>query len=122
MLVDMLKRNFRITKQKEFDAFFGVGFRKRRGINASGGFLILKAFANGLKNSRFGIMVANKVDNRATVRNLAKRRIREVIRIKQGELKSGFDVLIIAKPEVKKKEYHEVEKELLFLLRRARLL
>jgi ribonuclease P protein component len=71
--------------------------------------------------ARVGFIVANTIDNRATARNLIKRRLRAIVRLKLTAMKN-FDCLIIAKPAIKGKTYQELEKEVLYLLRRTGVL
>ncbi len=52
---------------------------------------------NNLTVSRFAVVVSNKIDKRATVRNRTKRLIRESARHLLPRLVRGRDVVIIAK-------------------------
>lgn len=112
----MLQKKFRITKQKEFDRFFGLKFKKKRGQNVAGAVFVVKSLKNDLLLCRFGFIVPNTIDKRATVRNRIKRQLREIVRIKIDKFKAGFDVLIIVKPTAKGKNYKQLETELLKLL------
>ncbi|MBQ2931838.1 MAG: ribonuclease P protein component [Clostridia bacterium] len=58
--------------------------------------LVLYTKQNGLKINRLGITVSKKI-GKACVRNRAKRRIREVYRAYQTQLKCGFDFVIVAR-------------------------
>jgi len=117
----MLRKENRIAKQHEFDRFFGINFKKNRGVSAAGGFIIVKAFPSPRAKTRIGFIVANTIDNRATARNLIKRRLREIVRLKLPALKN-YDCLIIAKPACKGKTYAELEREAIYLFRRVGLL
>ena len=48
---------------------------------------------------KFAVMVSRKVSRRAVERNLWKRRIREVFRHRQSEIKKGIAILIQAKKQ-----------------------
>jgi ribonuclease P protein component len=117
----MLAKNQRITKQKEFDRFFGLNFKKRSGRSAAGVFLIVKILKTDVSGCRFGFIVPNTVDKRSTVRNRIKRQMREIVRLKMNELRPGNDVLIIAKPGVKNKSYQEIKLEMLKLFKLVQL-
>ncbi len=118
----MLDKKNRITKQKEFDAFFGREFKQKKGRNTAGQLLIVKCFNNGIDNPRFGFIISNKIDKRATGRNKIKRQLREIIRLKLDKLKIKNDCLIIVKSAIKDKEYLVIEKELIYLLKQVGLL
>jgi len=80
----------RLKKKKDFEYVFKQG----RGLKE--GFLSLKFVKNGLKETRFGFVVGQKVSHKAVVRNKVKRRLREFIRVNLGDIKKGFDAAIIA--------------------------
>ena len=118
----MLPKENRITKQKEFDTFFGKTFKENRGTNVSGRFLILKLFENKSKQTRVGFLVNNKVDKRATARNLIKRRLRQAVRLNLANIKGNNDILFIAKPNIKTEEYNVIKDEVTKLFQRARVI
>ncbi|MBI5077615.1 ribonuclease P protein component [Candidatus Falkowbacteria bacterium] len=111
----MLQKRYRITKQKEFDRFFGQAFKKIRGQSAAGGIFVVKTIKNNLTFCRFGFVVPNTIDKRATARNRIKRQLREIVRTKMKEFRPGFDVLVIVKTAIKGKGRPQIEDELLKL-------
>jgi len=106
----------RLKKQKDFEAAFknGRGFKD--------GFLFLKVAENGLTISRFGFSVGLKVSKKATIRNKARRRLREAIRLVISRIKTGFDVVVVPSPEVQDKNFKAIQDALLKVLRKAGLL
>jgi ribonuclease P protein component len=46
-------------------------------------------------NSRFSIVVSKKISKKATIRNLIRRRIYEIIRLELPYLRSNYDIVII---------------------------
>ncbi|MBU1132494.1 ribonuclease P protein component [Patescibacteria group bacterium] len=116
----MLPKTNRITKQKEFDRFFGKNFHQVRGINLSSSHLILKYYPNNRTVSRFGLLVSNKIDKRATARNRIKRQLRESIHLNLPNFKTNIDALIIAKPSIKNVESVDLRKELLNIFRKVK--
>jgi len=117
----MLSRQNRISKQLDFDRFFGIKFKQKHGASAADGFMIVKALPSVRSKARFGFIVANTIDNRATARNLIKRRLREIVRLKLQAM-NNLDCLVIAKPGSKGKTYKELEREALYLFRKVGLL
>jgi ribonuclease P protein component len=90
---------------------FGIGWRNR--------LIIVKAVANGLEFSRYGFSVTKTIGN-AVVRNKIRRRLREIMRILPVE--SGWDIVVIARPESVKTDFQQLEESVKKLLLRADLL
>jgi len=112
----MLPKQYRLKKKKDFKLVF------EKGKTFNNKFLFLKGAKNALKNSRFAFIVSLKISKKAVVRNRIKRLLREAIREKLDDIKSGFDVVIIAKPEIVNKNYREINKEIEGLLKKAELI
>lgn len=76
------------------------------------------------KQLKLAIAVGLKVHKSAVKRNRARRQIREAIRllIKDGQLKIGFYVLVVAKKDILDKNYAEISQEVKLLLSRAKVL
>ena len=118
----MLIKKFRITKEKEFEEFFGKKLKTNGGRNVSTSSFVLKFFPNKLGNPRFAIIISNKIDKRAVVRNKLRRWIREVIRLNLKDIKINTDCLFVVQKPVLKLEREEFKKEVLGLLKKANLL
>jgi len=73
---------------------------------------------------KLGFVVSTKIDKRAVVRNRLKRQMREVVRLllKQNKLKVGFFGLFMAKKEMVGREYKEIEKDVIDVLRKSKIL
>jgi ribonuclease P protein component len=79
----------------------------------------MKAMPNDLDLSRYGFSVTKRV-GKAVQRNRVKRLLREIMRIQT--LRSGWDIVFIARSSVVESGYHELESTVTGLLKRARLL
>jgi len=79
----------------------------------------MKATPNGLDISRYGFAVTKKV-GKAVQRNRVKRLLREIMRLQS--LKSGWDIVFIARSVAVNADYHELEQAVTRLLNRAQLL
>ena len=112
----MLSQANRLKKDREFKRVHKEG--KFFGSH----FLALKIAPNNLKDTRFGIIVGTKVSKKAVDRNKAKRRLREAIRQQLPQIKPGFDVVLMVKPEITSKDYQEIVKTVFGLLKKSRLL
>ena len=73
---------------------------------------------------KIGFVVSTKISKSAVKRNRVKRQMREVVRLllKDGQVKSGFMIAILAKENILGKEYSEIERSIMDVLRRGRVL
>lgn len=111
----MLAKKFRLTKQKELKEVFQKG---RKGF----GYLIgIRFLANNLENSRITVVVSNKVSKKATRRNRLKRQAREIIRLNLDNLNNSYDIIVTILPTALNKEYEDLEKELMTLFKKNKL-
>jgi len=112
----MLPNNNRLTKEKDFakikesgNSFFSALFR-------------VKILKNKLKDSRFAVIIPNKVSKKAVERNRLKRQIREILRLNLDKFKLSFDVVLWVNNKALNKTYQEIEKEVLKVLTKAKLI
>ena len=99
----MLKKENRLTKNKDFDQVF------KNGRSSYSRVLGVKAINNNLSVNRFGILVSIKVSPKAVIRNKIKRQIRAIINDELFLLKKGFDCAIVVFPLILAKNYTEIE-------------
>jgi ribonuclease P protein component len=71
---------------------------------------------------RIAIMVSKKTDLRAVVRNVWKRRIREIFRKHQGRITASVSMLVQARQKGVAPASRELEEEMMRLLAEARCL
>lgn len=111
-LIPMI-RKWALRKRAQFQNVykFGIGWRNR--------IVIVRAVANGLEYSRYGFSVSKSV-GKAVVRNKIRRRLKEIMRMLP--LKSGWDLVIIARSESAEASYNQLEKTVRRLFHRADLL
>ncbi|MFH0814934.1 MAG: ribonuclease P protein component [Candidatus Falkowbacteria bacterium] len=118
----MLPKQNRITKTLEFDACFGAKFKQAGGKSFSTDAFVFKILPNQKKINRLGFIVGTKVDNRASVRNKVKRRLRAIFHKQLNNIIIGFDFLVVAAKPSAKLEFVEVEKQCLDFLKKMRVL
>lgn len=111
----MLPVKYRLKKTTEFDKVYKTG----RSFGTK--LISFKFRENNLGISRFGFVVSLKVHKKSTKRNLLKRRMREVIRLNLDKIKPGYDVVISAKPGSAGMEYGEIERDILFAMKKVGL-
>lgn len=113
---------YRLKKNNEFRLVY------RRGKSIANDLLVLYRFKNnknkdkeGLPYNKVGISVSKKVGN-SVVRSRSKRLILESYRLNYIDLKKGYDYVFVARVKLKDKNFHDVEKAMLNLYKKAGLL
>jgi len=110
----MLHKDGRISRGKEYKCIYTNGRR------IPGQYIIVFTHKNQLPYNRFGIVTSKKVGN-AVIRNRAKRQIREVIRKNLNNLRPGYDVVIVARFNIKDAVFALIENDFLRLMGKASL-
>lgn len=67
-----------------------------RGHSAGSRYLVVYCRPNGTGTSRLGFTVSTKLGH-AVVRNRVRRRLREIYRSTEPTLKSGYDIVVVAR-------------------------
>ncbi|MDD4531114.1 MAG: ribonuclease P protein component [Candidatus Pacebacteria bacterium] len=111
----MLPKENRLKKEKEFEAVFKGGRTFR------GEYVLLRYLVNGTDKTKVGFITSKKVSKLATERNKAKRRMREIVRLRKGKIKDGLSIIIIALPRINSAGYEEIEKDLVKILSKEEL-
>ena len=83
--------------------------------------MVLRAVPNSLKRTRFGFAVGKRI-GKATVRNRARRLMREAIRCRVNDIAPGWDVVLIAREGIRDASFATVDRMVEQLLRQASLL
>lgn len=73
------------------------------------------------KPTRIGFVTGKKVGG-AVQRNRARRLMKEVYRLHQHEIREGYHIVIVGRGPLKDATYERAEKEILYLLRKSKLL
>jgi ribonuclease P protein component len=107
----MLPKKHRLSK-KEFNIAF-----KQRGQFFRKDFLKLKIVQNDLGFARFGISCGVKISNKATKRNLIKRRISDILHTNLKNYQFGYDVIVMPDPIILEKSYQQIKDLLITMLR-----
>jgi ribonuclease P protein component len=98
----------------DFDAF-ATGSRSR-----ANELLVMRYRRNDLDLTRYGISTGRKLGT-AVVRNRVRRRLRTVLRVIDGQVERGWDVLLVARPPAAAASQAELAAALTGVLKGARL-
>lgn len=105
----------RLTKNKEFQAVY------KRGQAYVGRYVVLYVLPQRSRVTRTGFTVGKKVGG-AVERNRVRRRLKEVHRSLQPQIKLGFDLVLVARPRALTVPFQDLSKEVRRLLGQAKLL
>lgn len=103
-----------MKKNKDFSRVYS------RGISKANPLLAMYVLINRKDYNRVGINVSKKV-GKSVVRNKVKRRIREIYRQYSNKMVKGYDIVIIARVKSREAEYKDMEKWMVNLLTRHKL-
>ncbi len=92
-----------------------------RGRSIANRHLVLYFVKNGTQRNQLGISVSKKV-GKSVVRSHVTRLIRESYRNMEEEIKTGYDIVVIARVSCAAATYHEVRRSLRHLLKKQQLL
>ena len=73
------------------------------------------------QKTRIGFVTGKKVGG-AVERNRARRLMKEVYRLNQHQIRQGYHIVIVGRGPLKDATYERAEKEILYLLRKSKLL
>ena len=110
-----MQRKFRLTRSTDFKRV------RHSGKSTAHPFLVLIAVENGLDTTRIGVAAGKSIGN-AVKRNRAKRLIRTAARELYSQIKSGHDLVLIARKPIIQVKMPLVRDALQQLLQRADLL
>lgn len=98
-----MKRETTLKENYEFRRVYNKG---KSGVSP---FLVVYARPNRSGKNRLGVTVSTKL-GKAVVRNRARRRLRELFRLSQGQMKQGYDVVLVARSRAVTASHHELSR------------
>lgn len=110
----MLNKENRICNGRDYKEIF------EKGRKISGRYMIIFVLQNNREYNRFGIITSKKIGN-AVIRNLAKRRLRAIITREWSKIKTGFDVVIVARASIKDVVFNLIARDFLIVMKKAGL-
>ena len=104
-----LPRAERVRRRPEFERAYD------KGVRIHGRFLTVFIAPNGMAAPRLGVAATRKLGP-ATIRNRAKRLVREVFR--RHKLNAGFDIIVVPRREMLDAPFSSLEADYLATVRR----
>ncbi len=109
-----MERRLRLRRSADFARL------RQEGRSWSHPLFVLVARPNGLNTTRVGITASRRL-GRAVTRNRAKRLLREAARHLHPGLQPGWDLLLVARPEILQVKEPQVREAMASLVQRAGL-
>ena len=103
-----MKQTESLKKNKDFQTVY------HNGTSYANRYLVMYVLKNQCNKNLLGISVSKKVGN-SVVRHRVTRLIRESYRLNEMLFAGGLDVVIIGRPSVKGKSFHDVEGSIMHL-------
>lgn len=103
---------------KSSDEFKNVFENGRYLVNE---YFVVYYLKNGLDYNRVGFSSSKKIGVKVR-RNRAKRLLKEVYRINERSISKGYDMVFIARENILKVNFHELEEAFILLLKRCSLI
>ena len=97
-----------LKKNRDFQFIY------RNGKSHGNKYLVMYVLPCGTDKNRIGISVSKKVGN-SVVRHHLTRLIRESYRLNEKKFVGGLDMIVIARPGAKERNFFEIERALLHL-------
>lgn len=112
----MLPAQHRLQKDQDFQQVY------KGGKSVSTALFRIIFTENQQKNSRFGVVIANKTLKQATDRNNKKRKLKAALAKMAGQVTTGYDIVLVAKPNIASAEYPDIVEQVVNGLIKAKLL
>ena len=84
----------------------------QKGVSAVSPVMVLYCRKNRLGRNRLGLVSSTKLGH-AVVRNRCRRRLREVYRLEKPQLKTGYDIILVARSRTATAPWPELQKQFL---------
>lgn len=111
----MLSKKNRLTKNRHFQFIY------KKGSKVYSKYLYIVYASTKLKPIKVGVVVSNKV-GKAVKRNKVKRRLRAVVAQLLPNIKSDYNYIVVAKPEIIELDYKAIKKEVTNAFKKGGLL
>jgi ribonuclease P protein component len=111
-----VQQQYRLAKKQDFNKVYRYG---KSAANMQ--YVVYSKFNSEIEQFRLGVSASKKLGG-AVVRNRLRRVIKEIVRHHADEIISQHDLIVIVRKPAVDLDYHEAEKALLHVLKKAALL
>lgn len=108
-----VEKKYRLAKREDFGKVYRYGKSM-----ANHQFVLYYLAQPKLEEFRLGVSVSKKVGN-AVVRNRLRRMIKEIVRLRKESMAPHYDYVLIARKPAAEMDYHEMEKSIAHVIRKA---
>lgn len=105
----------RLKKNREFKYVYS------NGRVFSNNLLVMYIVYNNEDFNKVGFSVSKKV-GKSVIRNKVRRRIKECYRLNSSLIKRGYNIIFVSRVKAKEATYHELEKAMISLFKKAQIL
>jgi ribonuclease P protein component len=112
----MLPAKYRLRRKADIELVFA------KGKNTFDPLCGARVRKTNLPETRFAVVVGTKVSKLAVIRNRLRRRVREVIHHRLGDIATGYDIVLLVRSEAKTTSFFDLEAHVLTTLRKTGLL
>ena len=92
-----------------------------KGKSAASQYIVIYIRKNNSTRNQLGVTVSKKIGG-AVQRNRVRRRLKEIYRLSEDDLKPGYDIVIVARLSSRFIKYSELEASVLLLLKKLGIL
>jgi ribonuclease P protein component len=111
----MMERRFRLRSTEDFARL------RQEGITTQNRYVLMSRMPNGRTHNRYGLVTSGRVGG-AVVRNRTRRLLREIIRVLNPQLRSGFDVVLVVRQPLVQQPFDSVTRIVTEMFRQASLM
>ena len=104
-----------LNKNHEFKRLYN------KGKSAASQCVVVYCRRTGRNANRVGFTVSTKIGG-AVQRNRIRRRLKEIYRLNEEKLKTGYDIVIVARIRSRYLGFHEIESSVLSLFRKLNII
>ena len=109
-----MKKTTSLKKNHDFRLVYN------RGKSVANHLLVMFVLPNGLSFNRVGFSVSKKV-GKSVVRSRVTRLLRESVRLSDGKIKTGYDIIVLARSSCNGMSFKEAENAVWHLIKKHNL-
>ena len=113
----MLKKQYHLTKKKDFNRLFKAAETKYYGK-----LIGVRVVTNGLNYNRFGFIVSRRYCRLATERHLIKRRLASIVKENLCKMAKGYDIVIVVIAPYSLLKFDDLQQELIKAWKKLKLI